>query len=47
MDLAVHHDDVLVPDGRRYRPDPGTVKALMPVVERLFGVRRARRIRGR
>ena len=38
MDLAIHHDDVLVPAGRRYRPGAGTVDAVIPVVERLFGV---------
>ena len=38
MDIAIHHDDVLVPAGRRYRPAPETVEAIVPVVERLFGV---------
>jgi len=38
LDLALHHDDVLVPAGRRHRPEPETIAALVPVVERLFGV---------
>ncbi|MGZ4708061.1 MAG: maleylpyruvate isomerase family mycothiol-dependent enzyme, partial [Acidimicrobiales bacterium] len=38
MDVAIHHDDVVVPAGRRYRPRPETVEAILPMVERLFGL---------
>jgi uncharacterized protein (TIGR03083 family) len=38
LDLALHHDDVLVPAGRRHRPEPSTLEAVRPVIVRLFGV---------
>jgi hypothetical protein len=38
LDLSLHHDDVLVPAGRRHRPGPDTLEAVRPVIVRLFGV---------
>ncbi len=38
LDLALHHDDVLVPAGRRHRPGSSTLEAIRPVIVRLFGV---------
>ena len=38
MDISMHHDDVLVAVGRRYRPATETVDVIGPVAERLFGM---------
>jgi uncharacterized protein (TIGR03083 family) len=38
MDIALHHDDVISVDGRRYRPPAETIDAIVPVAERLFGM---------
>jgi uncharacterized protein (TIGR03083 family) len=38
MDIALHHDDVVSVDGRRYRPELETIDAIVPVAERLFGM---------
>jgi uncharacterized protein (TIGR03083 family) len=38
MDLAMHHDDVAVADGRGYHPPGATIAAILPVAQRLFGM---------
>jgi uncharacterized protein (TIGR03083 family) len=38
MDITIHHDDVLCATGRRYRPQPETIDAVVSVAERLFGM---------
>jgi uncharacterized protein (TIGR03083 family) len=38
MDIALHLDDVLSVTGHRYRPQPQTIEAIVPVAERLFGM---------
>ncbi len=36
-DLTIHHDDIAVAAGNRYRPDTDVVAALKPVWKRALG----------